>query len=96
MAGSRFGRRLRKTELTGGTEHGSDQEDDFRHSNFCNALLHDGLRQRACGDGSCGSGIGRSGPNMKALAGSGTWLDGKRFGANVSEAELKSWIEGLK
>ncbi len=43
-----------------------------------------------------GSGIGRSGPNMKALAGSGTWLDGKRFGANVSEADLESWIEGLK
>ena len=43
-----------------------------------------------------GSGIGRSGPNMKALAGSGTWLDGKRFSGSVSEAELKSWIDGLK
>ena len=30
------------------------------------------------------------------LAGSGTWLQGKRFGGNVSEADLKSWIEGLK
>ena len=26
-----------------------------------------------------GSGIGRSGPNMEALAGSGTWKEGKRF-----------------
>ena len=42
-----------------------------------------------------GSGIGRSGPNMEKLAGSGTWLDGERFSGNVSEAELKSWTEGL-
>ena len=47
-----------------------------------------------CTSGS--SGIGRSGPNMEALAGSGTWLEGKRFGGNVSEADLQSWIEGLK
>ena len=45
---------------------------------------------------SSSSGIGRSGPNMEALAGSGTWLDGKRFGASVSEADLQAWIEGLK
>ncbi|MBQ7065091.1 MAG: flavodoxin [Firmicutes bacterium] len=45
---------------------------------------------------SASSGIGRSGPNMEALAGSGTWLDGKRFGGNVSEADLQSWIDGLK
>ena len=43
-----------------------------------------------------GSGIGRSGPNMEKLAGSGTWLDGERFSGSVSEDELKSWIEGLK
>ena len=43
-----------------------------------------------------GSGIGRSGPNMEELAGSGTWLDGERFSGSVSEDELKSWIEGLK
>jgi putative NADPH-quinone reductase len=43
-----------------------------------------------------GSGIGRSGPNMQALAGNGTWLEGKRFSGNVSEEELKSWTEGLK
>ena len=39
---------------------------------------------------------GRSGRNMETLAGSGTWLEGKRFSGNVSEAELKSWIDGLK
>ena len=43
-----------------------------------------------------GSGIGRSGPNMEALAGSGNWLEGKRFGGSVSEADLRSWIEGMK
>ena len=43
-----------------------------------------------------GSGIGRSGPNMEALAGTGTWREGKRFSGNVSEADLQSWIDGLK
>lgn len=43
-----------------------------------------------------GSVIGRSGPNMEALAGTGTWLEGKRFSGNVSEADLQSWIDGLK
>ena len=43
-----------------------------------------------------GSGIGRSSPNMEALAGTGTWLEGKRFSGNVSEADLQSWIDGLK
>ena len=43
-----------------------------------------------------GSGIGRSGPNMEELAGSGTWLQGERFSGGVSEEELKSWIDGLQ
>ena len=43
-----------------------------------------------------GSGIGRSGPNMEALAGTGTWLEVKRSSGNVSEADLQSWIDGLK
>lgn len=42
-----------------------------------------------------GSGIGRSGKNLAENAGSGNWLDGARFGGNVSEDELKNWIEGL-
>ena len=43
-----------------------------------------------------GSGIGHSGANMEALAGTGSWLDGKRFSGNVSEADLQAWIEELK
>ena len=43
-----------------------------------------------------GSGIGRSGQNLADNAGSGSWLEGARFGAGASEDELKSWIEGLK
>lgn len=45
---------------------------------------------------SSSSGIGRSGQNLADNAGSGTWIDGKRFGAGVSEDELRSWIEGLQ
>ena len=43
-----------------------------------------------------GSGIGRSGSNMEALAGCGTWLEGERFNGNVSEEELQSWIDELQ
>ena len=43
-----------------------------------------------------GSGIGRSGPNMEALAGTGTWLEGERFSGSVSEEDLQIWIESLK
>lgn len=43
-----------------------------------------------------GSGIGRSGPNMEALAGTGTWLEGKRFSGDVPETDLQSWIDELQ
>ena len=45
---------------------------------------------------SSSSGIGRSGQNLADNAGSGTWLEGKRFGAGASEDEIRSWIEGLQ
>ena len=45
---------------------------------------------------SASSGIGHSGPNMEALAGNGTWLQGSRFGGSTPEADIQSWIEGLK
>ena len=45
---------------------------------------------------SSSSGIGHSGPNMEALAGNGTWLQGSRFGGSTPEADIQSWIEGLK
>ena len=45
---------------------------------------------------SSSSGIGRSGQNLADNAGSGTWIDGKRFGTGASEDEIRSWIEGLQ
>ena len=45
---------------------------------------------------SSSSGIGRSGQNLADNAGTGTWLDGKRFGSGASEDEIRSWIEGLQ
>ncbi len=47
-----------------------------------------------CTSGS--SGIGNSGKELAKKAGSGQWLDGKRFGAGASEQEIRSWISGLQ
>lgn len=44
---------------------------------------------------SSSSGLGRSGKNLEDRAGSGNWLDGKRFGAGPSEDSVRSWIEDL-
>jgi flavodoxin len=44
---------------------------------------------------SSSSGLGRSGQNLAENAGSGNWLEGKRFGAGPSEDALREWIEGL-
>ena len=46
-----------------------------------------------CTSGS--SGIGSSGQNLADNAGSGSWLEGQRFDGNVTEDELKAWIDGL-
>ncbi len=43
-----------------------------------------------------GSGIGTAESDLKDLAGSGNWIEGRRFGGNVSEADLQSWIDELK
>ena len=45
---------------------------------------------------SASSGIGRSGQNLAENAGSGNWLDGKRFSGSVTEAELQAWIDSMK
>ena len=45
---------------------------------------------------SSSSGIGMSGKNLAEHAGSGTWLDGQRFGAGASEEDIQSWISGLQ
>lgn len=47
-----------------------------------------------CTSGS--SDIGSSGHNLADNAGTGNWLDGKRFNAGTSEDEIHSWIEGLE
>ena len=45
---------------------------------------------------SSSSGIGRSGTNLADNAGSGNWLEGRRFGAGAPESEISSWIERLQ
>ena len=44
-----------------------------------------------CTSGS--SGIGQSGDTLAGQAGSGNWLQGRRFEADVSEETLRAWIE---
>jgi len=45
---------------------------------------------------SSSSGIGRSGKNLEENAGSGTWLEGERFGANAQDGEIQMWIHSLQ
>ncbi len=47
-----------------------------------------------CTSGS--SGIGTSGEDLAEKAGTGTWLDGTRHSGDISEEELKAWVDGLK
>ena len=47
-----------------------------------------------CTSGS--SSIGKSESNLEGLAGTGTWLEGKRFSGSTTESELQTWIDGLK
>lgn len=44
---------------------------------------------------SASSGIGSSGEKLSELAGTGNWLDGKRFSSSVSEDEIQEWIDSL-
>ena len=46
-----------------------------------------------CTSGS--SGIGNSSKNLAELAGTGMWLDGKRFGSGDSESEIQDWLNTL-
>ena len=45
---------------------------------------------------SSSSGMGRSGRNLANNAGSGNWLDGKRFSEKASKSDVESWVSGLK
>ena len=47
-----------------------------------------------CTSGS--SGIGRSGKNLADNAGSGNWLEGRRFDGGASEEEISSWISEIQ
>ena len=42
-----------------------------------------------------GSDIGNSDDNLREQAGSGNWMDGKRFHANPSQEEVQTWIDEL-
>jgi flavodoxin len=46
-----------------------------------------------CTSGS--SGIGQSAATLEKQAAGGKWLEGKRFGGNVSEDDLRSWIDEM-
>lgn len=41
------------------------------------------------------SGIGHSGLNLEEKAGSGTWLEGARFGERATEEEVRKWLDSL-
>lgn len=44
---------------------------------------------------SASSDLGESGKLLAEMAGTGNWLDGKRFSSRASEEDVHSWIEGL-
>ena len=46
-----------------------------------------------CTSGS--SGIGSSASNLHSLAGSATWLEGRRFSGGASEGDVQSWVDDL-
>ena len=41
------------------------------------------------------SGIGHSGLNLEEKAGTGTWLEGARFGERATEEEVRKWLDSL-
>ena len=46
-----------------------------------------------CTSGS--SGIGMSATNLSAAAAGATWLEGRRFGADATKADIQSWTDCL-
>lgn len=44
---------------------------------------------------SSSSGLGESGELLKKEAGTGNWLEGKRFSSGVTESDVRDWVEGL-
>ena len=41
------------------------------------------------------SGMGESGTQLQQLAGTGTWLEGKRFPSNVAAKDVQDWVYSL-
>lgn len=44
---------------------------------------------------SASSGLGDSGKLLEEMAGTGDWLEGKRFSSNASEEEVQDWVKSL-
>lgn len=44
---------------------------------------------------SASSDLGESGELLEEMAGSGDWLEGRRFSSSVEEADVVEWIKGL-
>ena len=49
------------------------------------------LSLAACGS----SGIGESGAQLAALAGTGDWQEGQRFPSAVTQQEVTDWVKSL-
>ena len=45
---------------------------------------------------SASSGLGDSGEILAEMAGTGEWIDGERFSSNVSEEDVKTWLDSLE
>ena len=45
---------------------------------------------------SASSALGQSGKLLEEKANGGTWLEGRRFSSNASDADIKSWTDSLK
>lgn len=44
---------------------------------------------------SSSSGLGQSGALLEELAGSGTWVEGRRFSPQASRSDVETWVDGL-
>ena len=44
---------------------------------------------------SASSGIGSSGTNLEKMAGTGDWLEGKRFSEKPNKGSVREWVRGL-
>ena len=44
---------------------------------------------------SASSGLGSSGTNLEKMAGTGNWLEGKRFNEKPGESSVREWVRGL-